>query len=126
MAACNLDLSNKIAGAFDLLPHADRFNEFAVVAVVVQALIDLGKGKCEETAAHMGESLNIFNRNLEAIDQLTSTYILKRKPSYCSNYPSPPHNRPRPSCATGANIWKRDSNRERSNAPLPAPPASNH
>jgi hypothetical protein len=116
VAANNLDLSNKIAGAFNLFPHADRFNEYVVVAIVVQALIGHVKGKCEGTAAHMGESLNTFhilNRHLEAIDQLYSTYSLKCKPLYYSNYPSPltSHYRPRPSFATGANIKKRDANR---------------
>jgi hypothetical protein len=58
--------------------------------MVVQALTNQVKGKCEETAAHMGESLNTFdilNRHLETIDQLHLTYSLKRKPSYYSNYP---------------------------------------
>jgi hypothetical protein len=67
MANSNLDLSSKIACAFNLLPQADRFNACVVVAMVVQALTYPVKGKCEETAAHMGESLNTF-RHLEAID----------------------------------------------------------
>jgi hypothetical protein len=37
MAANNLDISNNIAGAFNLLPMVDRFNECDVVAMVVQA-----------------------------------------------------------------------------------------
>jgi hypothetical protein len=68
-----------------MLPQADRFKEYVVVATIVQTLTDSVKGKCEETAAHMGESLNTFvilNRQLEGIDQLQSTYSLKRTPLY--------------------------------------------
>jgi hypothetical protein len=88
--ANNLNLSNKITGASNLLAREDRFSEYVVVVMVVQALPDHVKGKCEETATLLGESLNTFhilNRHLEAIDQLQSTYSLKRKPSLYSNYP---------------------------------------
>jgi hypothetical protein len=76
----------------------------------------------------MGELLNSFhilNRHLGAIDELHLTYSLNRKPSYYSTYPSLSHNRIRSSFATGANMWKRDANRERFIAHLLAPPSPN-
>jgi hypothetical protein len=60
MVASSFDLSNKIASAFNLLPQANIFNESDVVAMVVQAITDSVKGKCEETVAHLGELLNTF------------------------------------------------------------------
>jgi hypothetical protein len=40
MAANHLDLSNKIACAFNLLPHADNFNDLGVGSMVVHTLTD--------------------------------------------------------------------------------------
>jgi hypothetical protein len=58
--------SNKVADAFNLLPPDERFNEAAVVAMVMQALPRSIRSKYEKTASHMNESLTSFRSSTDS------------------------------------------------------------